>query len=685
LSVPLFWVWHRHERINVILVTLDTTRADRIGCYGYAPARTPALDSLAKTGVVFDRAYTPVPLTLPAHASMLTGLYPPEHGLLVNGRGRLGDETPVLADLLRDAGYETGAFVASFVLDSKFGLERGFQVYDDDLSSAGPAHDSSHRRRGGDQVVESALHWLKQRADRPYFCWIHLFDAHAAYDPRQGIFGEAFLDQPYDGGIAFADLQLQKLIDFVRAREGKSQTLIIVAGDHGEGLLDHQEDTHGLQIYDSTMRVPLVIAGLPSFKAGQRVATPVSLIDVAPTVLDCGGIPLRRAVSGRSVKAALAGEPLSERPCFVASDAPLILEGWAPVHGIVTERWKFIKSVRTELYDLSLDPRETNNLAEAQHQQVGELEQLLRDAKRQMVSRVAAAVTLSAKEQKTLESLGYTARPASSPATAAEEELPDVKDMIAYHNQLEHAKLLFGQGQLDQTLAIVEEILKHRPQYASARMLLGDALMLQMKYAEAQSAYQTALAQRPEDAFLLSRLGSALAMQDQHEAAIELYRRALSVDPEFAQCHLDLAQILLRVGKATEANWELEEAVRCDATLVEAHLQLGRLLARTGRGLEAMAHYETVLKYHPNHTLARLNLASALSNQGRASEAIAHVRKACELDPQNFDAKYHLASILFHQNRGEEAIEALRDALRLRPNDRRARELLENALQAKGT
>lgn len=679
-----FW-GSSQNRIDIILVTLDTTRADRIGCYGYRPARTPALDALAASGVVCERSYTPVPLTLPAHSSLLTGLYPPEHGLFVNGRGRLGERVPVLTESLRAAGYDTGAFVSTFVLDSKFGLDRGFQTYDDDLSSSGPAHDSSHRRRSGDQVVESALRWLEQRDDHPVFCWIHLFDAHAAYDPRQAIFGDQFVSQPYDAGIAFADLQLQKLFDFVRRSKQRRQTLMIVAGDHGEGLMDHQEDTHGLQIYDSTMRVPLVFAGLPTFKAGHRVTSPVSLVDVFPTVLDCAGIPLRQTVSGRSIKTALMGASLPERPCFVASEAPLLLEDWAPVQGLVTERWKYMKTVHPELYDLSRDPQESNNLIAEQPLQSAKLDELLLDAKRQMASRDAVGVTLSAQERKTLESLGYTASTTSKDMPDAEQQLADVKDMMAYHNQLEQAKQSFGRGQLEETVGVVEEILKQRPLYASARMLLGDAFMLQMKYSEAQSAYETALTQRPDDPFLLSRLGSALAVQEQHQAAAALYRRALAVDPEFAQCHLDLAQMLLRLGNIAEAEWELKEAMRCDATLFEAHMQLGRLMARMGRGLEAMACYETVLKYHPQHTLARLNLASALANQGRAGEAIVQAQKACELDPGNFDARYHLAAILMQQNRGDEAIAALREALRLRPNDRRTRELLENALQAKGT
>ncbi|MFO0916913.1 MAG: sulfatase-like hydrolase/transferase [Planctomycetaceae bacterium] len=673
------------NRIDILLVTLDTTRADRIGCYGHRSARTPALDALAERGVLFERAYTPVPLTLPAHSSLFTGLYPPEHGLLINGRGRLGERIPVLAESLRAAGYDTGAFVASFVLDSKFGLERGFDTYDDDLSTSGPAHDSSHRRRSGDQVVESALSWLARRENRPFFCWIHLFDAHAAYDPRPTVFGDAFTDQPYDAGVAFADLQLQKLVDSVERGKRQRPTLIIVAGDHGEGLMDHQEDTHGLQIYDSTMRVPLVFAGLSTIKAGHRVTSPVSLVDIYPTILDCAGIPLRQAVSGQTIKSAFTGASIAERPCVVASEAPLLLEGWAPVHGLVTERWKYIHTIQPELYDLSIDPRESKNVIAEQPREVAELEEILREAKRGMASRDAVGVTLSAQEQRTLESLGYASRPASADASVAEHQLADVKEMMPYHSQLEHAKQLFGQGKLDQTVGIVEQILNQRPQYASARMLLGDAMMMQMNYSEAQTAYETALAQRPDDAFLLSRLGSALAIQDRNEEAVSFYLRALAIDPEFAQCHLDLAQVLLRLGKVAEAHWELKEAIRCDATLIEAHMQMGRLLARTGRGIEAMACYETVLKFHPNHTLARLNLASALSNQGRIGEAVAQAQKACELDPASFDARYHLAAILVQHHRGDEALEAIREALRLRPNDRRARELLEAVVQAKGS
>lgn len=671
------------HRLHIILVTLDTTRADRIGCYGYSPAKTPALDALAREGVLFERTYTPVPLTLPSHASLFTGLYPPEHGLLINGRGRLADQIPVLAEMLRDANYDTAAFVSSFVLDSKFGLERGFQTYDDDLSGAGPVHDSSHRRRPGDEVMHAALKWLEARTTRPCFCWIHLFDAHAAYDPRPDVFGDAFLEQPYDAGVAYADRQLQKLLDLLRTHKWAARSLVVVVGDHGEGLMDHHEESHSLQIYDATMRVPMVIAGPAVHKPGHRVLSPVSLVDLLPTILDCAGLPERRNLSGRRLTPALAGQALEERACYVATDAPFVLEGWAPLHGVVTQNWKYIHTVRPELYDLSVDPQESHNLADAQPARLRELADVLQEIESRMQSRQALDVKLSAQEQKTLESLGYAAGRGSAMSAESTEHLPDVKDMIVHHNRIESARLLLGEGQLLEAVNAAGSVLEQRPHYASARMLLGDAQMLQMKYPAAAETYKTALTDRPQDPFLHARLGSALAAQEQDQGALDEYRQALEIDPGFAQCHLDLAQVLLRLGNLVEGTRELEEAIHCDPALLEAHMQLGRLMSRTGRSREATAHYDTVLKLDPTHTIARLNLASALSNQGRVVEAAAQARKASELDPQSFDAKFHLASILLLQNRPDEAIVTLREALKLRPEDRKARELLENVLAAK--
>lgn len=345
-------------------MTLDTTRADHIGCYGYPLALTPGLDSLASNGVTFERAYTPVPLTLPSHTSMLTGLYPPEHGLHINGMGRLDSSIPVLAEVLKEHKYDTGAFLSAFVLNSKFGLNRGFQTYDDDLSATEQADNFVHRRRNGRSVMDAALGWLRQRGSRPFFCWIHLFDAHAPYDARKSRFSDRFASQPYDAGIAAEDAQLQRLVEFLKSSRLSDRTLIVVVGDHGEGLNEHSEQEHGFLLYQATVHVPLVIAGPQFVKTGHRVQTSVSLVDLMPTVLDCLSIKQNISMSGRSLKPALTGETLRSIPCYCESDAPFE-HHWAPLRGVITDRYKYIQTTRDELYDLVDDPGETNNLAQA--------------------------------------------------------------------------------------------------------------------------------------------------------------------------------------------------------------------------------------------------------------------------------------------------------------------------------
>jgi arylsulfatase A-like enzyme len=302
-------------RPNVLLITLDTTRADRLGCYGYTPALTPAIDGLAARGVLFERAYTPAPLTLPSHASMMTGLFPPEHGLLVNGRGRLGENVSTLAEVFRDAGYDTAAFLGSFVLHSKFGLDRGFKEYDDDMTNTDPTEDGLHRQRDGIWVVDSALAWLQKRRTKPFFCWVHLYDAHAPYLAHTEDFGDRFADSPYDGGIAYVDLQVQRLVNHLEGNGLTEQTLIVVVGDHGESLGEHDEKEHGLTLYGSVLRVPWIWAGPGATSAGRRVLQPVSLIDLRPTLLETVGLGEPSRASGRSLHAALVGRPIDPESC----------------------------------------------------------------------------------------------------------------------------------------------------------------------------------------------------------------------------------------------------------------------------------------------------------------------------------------------------------------------------------
>ena len=674
-AVVSFWP---QRQFNVILVTLDTTRADRIGCYGYQLALTPSLDAMAARGVLFERAYTPVPLTLPSHASMLTGLYPPEHGLHVNGMGRLAGEIPVLAEILKQRNYSTAAFLSAFVLNSKFGLNRGFQTYDDDLSQTTQAESYLHRRRDGRSVMDAALSWLQTHCGQPFFCWVHLYDAHCEYDARESLFGDRFVQQPYDAGIAVQDLQLGRLSEFLKNRGLTKQTLVIVVGDHGEGLMEHGEQEHGMLLYESAVRVPLVISGLPIVKAGHRVSTPVSLVDLMPTVLDCLAVGQKFPLSGRSLKPSIQGADLEPRPCYLETDAPFEYH-WAPLRALVMNGSKFIRTARPEFYDLIDDPGEVRNLADTAGSERPDLENRLDEMLASFAPRAAGSLHLSAKEKQILSSLGYASGKAVVVEADSQQTLPDVKDMLPVYNMTFEAQQLLGNQQLTGAIEKLNAILELTPHYDNARVLLGDALMSQKKFSEAIQAYETVLKNNSEQPKAHAHLATALAIQGRLPEAASHYRRALEMDTEGTTWHLQLAQVLCGLKNYEAAVAEYREAIRCDPGYIRAYLELGGLLAEFGRYDEAIQNFEATLKLHPDLLLAHLNLATVLTRAKRNTQALVHARKAVELDPENFEARFNLGTLLLIENQVQDAIDQLSESVRLRPDDPRPQGQLERA------
>lgn len=597
------WLGGR-TRLNVVLVTLDTTRADRIGCYGYSQALTPALDSLAREGVLFEHARTPYPLTLPAHASILTGSNPPEHGLHVNGRGALGKDIPVLTEALRRANYETGAFLGAYVLDSKFGLDRGFEVYEDNLAGPSLAHSPAERHRDGKIVLDLALEWLQQRVSRPFFCWIHLYDPHSPYDSRKNVFGNRFEQQPYDAGIAYVDLQVKRLLEFLQSRRLSQRTLVVVVGDHGEGLMDHNEDGHGYELYDTTLRVPLLIAGPPLVKSGTHVPTPVSLVDLMPTILDCLDLRLDGPVTGRSLKPALSGGRIESLPLYAESDLAFMESRCAPLRSVITDRWKYIQTTRPELYDLVQDPGELHNLADTERTQRHESERLLSDMHRKMEKRIATEVNLTADERRILASLGYatstgSANPdANGPAESAE-PLRDVKDMLVSFNALTQARELLGRGQTAEATDRIRAVLAEWPRYSTARLLLGDVFVRQKRFTEAAEQFAEAVRDQPDNAEAQASLGNVLAAQGHFAEAAPHYRRALEINPTSASGHYYFAFTLIRLGQVNEGLAEFEEAIRYDPQFVDALVQASRVLAEQGRIREAVERFERAARIRP--------------------------------------------------------------------------------------
>lgn len=597
------WPRARSNGLNVVLVTLDTTRADRMGCYGYGKGRTPALDALAESGVLFEMARTTYPMTLPAHTSMLTGLYPPEHGLRINNRGRLGSSVPVLAEILRGANYDTAAFLASVVLDSDFGLDRGFQTYDDEIIGKDPERPETGVREGR-VVMDRALQWLKGRGSRNFFCWIHLYDAHSPYDVRRETFGRQFEDQPYDAGIACADLELKRLIDELKSRQLDSKTLVVVVGDHGECLMEHNEATHAFQLYDTTLHVPLVFAGPPFVKPGHRVATGVSVVDLMPTILDCLEIPLPAPVSGRSVKEALSGLEIESRPAYAETECGFLSARCAPLRSVIANRWKFVETTRPELYDLTNDPHERRNLFASESEHADELQKLLEEMQSKMTPREAAAVNLTPNQIRLLESLGYAAsgKASSSPVTTAE-RLSDVKDLLPQFIVVDKLKRLQrpSGAVLTEAITTLSQVLEQFPQFNVARNLLAKALFDAGRLEDADRQCAILIEDEPSTAANWFLWGNTLAALGRFDEAIPRYRQALDLQPNSTAFHYYLGLVLLKVGQPAEAMTEFEEAIRCDETFADAHFQLARLEEMGGMAQDARKHSEAALRLEPKH------------------------------------------------------------------------------------
>lgn len=532
----LIWTFtpRGRPRLNVLLITLDTTRADRLGCYGAANAKTPALDELAQSGILFERAFTPVPLTLPSHSTMFTGLLPPEHGVRLNGTYRLDESLPTLAEQFAAEGYRTGGFIGAFVLDGQFGLRRGFQIYDDDFESPQPGRgpppdEHDHRERSGSDVVNSALRWLKKSPQEPFFCWVHLFDPHLPYLPHEDLFGAQFQDRPYDAEIAYVDIQVRRLIEALRTSGRAEHTLVIVAGDHGESLGEHEEQTHGYTLYNATLHVPLIFSCPQLWSESRRVAEPVSLADLSPNILELVEVSRSKLPAGRSLTFAMRGENIPEVPCYAETLQPFEEAGWSSQFCLISEGWKYIRSPRPELYDLQDDPRELTNLAERNPERLKVFESQLGDRESAMVTRTAPLVALSSAEHRKLAGLGYAGGGGNRPG--AQGPPADIKERIAYYNRYIAAMRLLHEGQLEQARSELQAVVAAVPDYFKAQYNLGVCQMRLKQFDEAAQTFERAIAIDANPTALVS-LAKARLSQNQPAAALPPLTRALELQPE---------------------------------------------------------------------------------------------------------------------------------------------------------
>lgn len=567
---------------NLVIITIDTLRADHVGAYGYKPAHTPTLDRLAREGVLFTHAYATAPITLTSHASLLTGRYPAGHGARHNGM-RIDLKTPTLADRLAEAGFATGAFIAAFPLDRRFGLIKGFQTYGDRMP---PSRDGrAVNERPGREVVDDAIAWLNAHRDRRFFLWVHLFEPHAPYgnpaDPRH-----LPPQARYDEEIAEADRQAGRLIDALGPV--KASTVVVAAADHGEAFGEHGEIGHSIFVYDTTLRVPLILSG-PGLPASRTIDDRVALIDVAPTVTRLLGVTPFDA-DGIDLGPSLTGSPLAERDLFAESFAPLLDFGWSPLHVVRSRQWKYIEAPRPELFDISRDPNEERDVTGSEKVKTAEFHDRM--------SRLSAAAlqtdaAIDPDARARLQALGY----ASGSSSGAKGNRADPKDKKEEASRL--AQVTSGELSAKELERALRAILKADPDNPQANLRLGYALLDASRCRDAEPHFRAAIASHLPSADAHLGLAACDVGERRFDAAATILRAAEQVEPGNPVVSANLGIALSDGGHPADAIAPLQRALTIDPDLHQARFNLAIAFARLGRRSEAAATAEDLLRRLP--------------------------------------------------------------------------------------
>ncbi len=687
---------------NLIVITVDTTRADHIATYGNAGIKTPHIDDLARRGVLFETAITPVPLTLPSHTSIFTGLLPIHHGVRNNGTFRVPGELETLAETLHREGFRTGAVIGAFVLDSKYGLDQGFETYDDNLHGGKDGPMFMFDERPGRMVTDQGLTWLDTHRDERFFLWLHYFDPHANYEPPPP-FDVLYEGAPYDGEIAAVDAQIGRLVESLRNLRHLDDTLIVFTSDHGESLGEHGEKTHSQLLYDSTLHVPLIFSH-PALPQASRVRGQVGTIDITPTVLDLLEVKGPSVSDGRSLAGLLDGTRPADSKMYVETLVPRFNNGWAELRGVRTSDFKYIRAPRSELYDLPNDARELNNLLPARDDAAGPLAD---DLDRYLETDVmltggpdGAAIALTSADRERLAALGYAVD--SHPATGHGGNLPDPKDKIVMWEEFQTAQNLMRHRQYPEAATALKAVIEKDPGNVMAHSSLGNALIQLGEVAAGRVQLETALAldpRRHQGYLAISRLErrdgdyeaafatlkKALALETDapevanefadlfqdsgnSEKAIEWYEEALRRDPRYIKALIGLSNAHHRAGREADARTVLERALEIDPRNADALYNLGVVLEAQDQTEEAVALYRRALEIEPEHSASLNNLGSHFDRIGETQRAIATYRRALEISPQHFEANYNLGTLLLKAKRSAEGIPLLEHALQLNPN-----------------
>ena len=657
----------RRSDLNVVVVTLDTTRADRLGCYGFSGVATPHLDALARDGVVFDHATAAVPLTFPSHSSMFTGLVPPHHGVRDNGGFFLDDAKVTLAERLKAAGYATGAFVAAWVLESRWGLGQGFDHYSDRFElSKYKVVSLGTVQKTGDEVMTDALAWLDTVKSRRFHAWVHLYDPHAPYEPPEP-YASRYPGQPYLGEIAYTDAVVGRLMAWLRDNGQLERTIVVVTADHGESLGDHGEAAHAYFIYGATTHVPFIVR-TPWGLTG-RNASRVSGVDLMPTVLDLVGLPSEPGVDGRSVARALF-DPQAALGHVAYSETyfPRYHFGWQHLRSLRDDRYAFIDAPEPELYDLTSDPGETKNVFKANSARAEALRVRMEDLTKSGDQAAPERQSLDPDTLQRLAALGYVGNVIDVDPTAV---LPDPKHKLKLFAMMNAAKARAQEDELDAAVALMRQVIGEDPKIMDAHLTLGNWLVRVKDPEGAIAAFKAALSLKPDDDISLGNLAQLYRARGRTEdelAALEVFRSALRVNPKNPQSWYQLATLYLDAKRLDDAAAAFKDALAANPKMGAAYNGLG-VIAFERRDLErSEEQVRRGLELEPGLRTARYNLARIREGRGDVRGAEVLYQQEVGTYPDNGRAWFNLAQLRRGRGDREAYLATLRTAIEKAPD-----------------
>ena len=683
-AVALVW-WNRGTAAdlkpipgqNVLLITIDTLRADALGA-GSGRVATPALDGIARKGVRFDFAHAHAVVTLPSHASMLTGRYPFEHGIRDNSGYRLPPNTTTIATLLRTAGYATAAFVAAFPLHSRYGLNQGFDVYDDRFGETRAPTEFVMPERPASVVVPLARDWIANHKAGRWFAWVHVFDPHAPYAPPPP-FDAQYAGRPYDGEVAATDAALAPLLDDVAMSD--RPTLVVITADHGEALGDHGEATHGLFAYESTLRVPLIIAevGRPSKSSvrlqpdqGEVSSTSARHVDLLPTILDAVGQPVPADLPGRTLLPSGDRQASSPRPSYFEAMSAMLNRGWAPLSGAIVNRDKYIDLPVPERYDLSADAGETSNLAGREPERDRALAAGLRVFG---ASRPGQRRTEDPETAARLRALGYVT--GSAPVKDRYTDADDPKTLVQLDQAIHRGVSLYSERRYAEAARVYEDIIKQRPDMALAYRHLAFVAWQTGNVAEAMDVLRHAMRNGVTHGEVTTQLGTYLAETANPAEAIRLLEPATKVEEPDLDALNGLGIALARAGRSDEARRTFERMLALNPESGMALANLGALDLERGQLEMARTRFQQAVALDPTSSHAQAGLGIVAMKSGDRRAAIEAWTRAVQLDPTNYDALYNLAKALALGGQMDAARPYLEQFVRTAPAALYARDIRE--------